>query len=323
LSKKGLIITICLVVLAGALVAGAAVYFGSVNVAVLNPQGEVAEKERNLIYFTLALSAVVVLPVFAMLGIFAWKFREGNEKAVYRPDWKSNGRLEVVWWGIPCLIILVLGIVAWRTSHDLDPYRSLDSRVKPISVQVVALQWKWLFIYPEQNIASVNLLEIPEKTPIAFTITADAPMNAFWIPNLGTQVYAMSGMSTTLHLIANSPGDYRGSSSNISGKGFADMAFTARAVSAADFGKWVATSQRSNRRLDTATYEKLAMPGTEATPLIYQLANRKLYDTIIKKYMTPGHDTTRQQPPVDPPLNDKNPDMQHMNHSDMPGMEGM
>lgn len=317
------LIAVIIFVIAVALVAAAVFYFSTVNVAVLNPQGAIAEKQRNLIYFTLILSAVVVIPVFIMLGMFAWKFRESNEQANYQPDWKESRGLEVIWWGIPCLIILVLSIITWRTSHELDPYKPLDSTTKPLNVQVVALQWKWLFIYPEQGIASVNLLEIPEKTPINFTITSDAPMNAFWVPSLGTQVYAMSGMSTKLHLIADRPGDYRGSSSNISGKGFADMTFTARAVAPAEFGKWVSARQGSSEKLDMAAYEKLAEPSTRKEPVFYQLADPDLYDKIVMKYMMPGHDTEHEKLPADPLLNEENPATQHMNHMDMPGMEGM
>ncbi len=306
-----------------AVIGAAAYYFSTVNVAVFNPQGEIAEKQRNLIYFTLILSAVVVIPVFVMLGLFAWKFRENSGRGTYRPDWSENKWMEIVWWGIPCLIILVLSVVTWRTSHELDPYKPLASHVKPVEVQVVALQWKWLFIYPEQGVASVNLLEIPEKTPINFTITSDAPMNAFWVPSLGTQVYAMSGMSTKLHLIADRPGDYHGASSNISGKGYADMAFTARAVSSADFGKWVADKQKTGGQLDMPAYEKLAKPGTAKQPIFYRLADAELYDKVVMKYMTPGHETEHGQPPADPPLNEENPATKHMNHMDMPGMEGM
>lgn len=315
------LIAAIVVVLLLAVIAATVYYFSNVDIAVFNPQGEIAHKQRNIIYFTLILSAVVVMPVFIMLGVFAWKFREGNEKANYRPDWKSNHWLEIVWWGIPCAIILVLSVVTWRTSHELDPYKPLDSHVKPLKVQVVALQWKWLFLYPEQGIASVNLLEIPEKTPINFTMTSDAPMNAFWVPSLGTQVYAMSGMSTKLHLIADKPGDYRGSSSNISGKGFANMAFTVRAVNPADFGKWVAEKQNSNEGLDMTAYDKLAKPSTPEKPRFYRLADGGLYDKIVMKYMMPNHDAEHEKVPADPLLNEENPATQHMNHMDMPGME--
>jgi cytochrome o ubiquinol oxidase subunit 2 len=287
------------------LIVAAILYFKGVDVSVLNPQGEIADKERNLIVFTLLLSAVVVIPVFTLLAVFALKYREGNEKATYHPNWDSNRLLELVWWGIPCAIILTLGIVTWRTTHELDPYNALNSTTKPINVQVVALQWKWLFIYPDQHVASVNLLQIPEKTPINFTITADAPMNSFWIPSLGGQIYAMSGMSTKLHLIANKTGDYRGSSANISGKGFSDMRFTARASSKSDFDKWVEGNKASKNSLNLASYSELAKPGTNKDPVFYSLGDQNIYDTIIMKYMTPEQMEESSK------------------GSDMSGMEGM
>lgn len=283
MSKKIRVIAFAVLILG--IVVAAVLFFRSFNVPVLNPQGEVAAKQRDIIVFTLMLSAIVVIPVFAMLGIFAWKFRESNRKARYRPNWDSNKLLEAIWWGIPCAIILILSIVTWRTSHELDPYKALDSDVKPLNVQVVALQWKWLFIYPDQQVASVNLLEIPEKTPVNFTITADAPMNSFWIPSLGSQVYAMSGMSTKLHLMADKPGDHRGSSANISGKGFADMAFTARAASRTDFDAWVQNAKNSGNNLNEATYDKLAKPGVEKQPRFYRLADADLYNKVVMKYM--------------------------------------
>lgn len=262
-------------------------FFKNVNVAVLNPQGVIASQERGLIIFTVILSLVVVVPVFVLLGTIAWKYRENNtKKTTYKPNWDSNRLLETIWWGIPCLIILVLCVVTWQTSHQLDPYKPLDSNVKPLNVQVVALQWKWLFIYPDQHVASVNLLEIPQNTPINFQITADAPMNAFWIPNLGTQVYAMSGMSSQLHLMADKVGDYPGSSSNISGTHFADMRFTARAVTSDAFTAWVGQA-RGNAAFGWNEYTSLAQPGIQAQPTSYNLTDDALYAEIINKYQQP------------------------------------
>ena len=207
-----------------------AFYLQGKDVPVLDPQGVVGIQERNLIIFTCILSVFVVVPVFVMLGVFAWKYREDNTKAEYRPDEEGNKWLEILWWGIPILIIAILGTVTWITTHQLDPYKPLDSNVKPLRVQVVALQWKWLFLYPDQRVATVNELKIPAGTPINFEITADAPMSAFWIPSLGTQVYAMSGMTSKLSLQADKPGTYRGTNSNINGEGYADMHFTVTSV---------------------------------------------------------------------------------------------
>ena len=279
-------------------VAMAVLFFRSVDVPVFDSKGQIADRQRDLIIFTLVLSAVVVIPVFALLGIFAWKFREGNDNATYRPNWDNNRLLETIWWGIPCAIILVLGVVTWRTSHELDPYKSLASNIKPLNVQVVALQWKWLFIYPDQHVASVNLLEMPEKTPVNFKITADAPMNSFWIPSLGSQVYAMSGMSTQLHLMADATGDYKGSSANVSGKGFSSMAFTARSVTKSNFDNWANDTKKTGAPLDKTAYDKLVQPATEEKPLFYSLKDDNLYNEIVMKYMAPAakkDDTTEMK----------------------------
>lgn len=283
----GVIATITIAIL------GAAIYyFSHVNVAVLNPQGQIGAEERNLFVFTIILSLFVVVPVFILLAVIAWKYRDTNtKKKDYKPDWDGDRTLETIWWGIPIVIISILSIITWQTSHTLDPFRALDSNVKPLKVQVVSLQWKWLFIYPDQGVASVNFLEIPEKTPINFEITSDAPMNSFWVPSLGSQVYAMSGMSTQLHLIADHTGDYKGSSANISGKGFADMAFTVRAASDKQFDDWVAQASKGEP-LTQSTYDALAKPDTIAKPVQYKLESTDLYNSIIEKYMQPMHQST-------------------------------
>lgn len=255
------------------------------NPAILNPSGIIASKERDLIIFTVLLGAIVVVPVFFMLFFIAWRYREGNEKAKYTPEWQNNRFIEGLWWGIPLIIISILGVVAWQSSHELDPYRSLSSSEKPIKIQVVALQWRWLFIYPDEKIASMNELRFPVNTPINFEITSDAPMNSFWIPKLGSQVYAMSGMSTKLHLEASEKGDFEGSSANISGEGFADMRFKARAVSKEDYSAWVVTTTRSTDVLNKASYAQLAAPVRDKQIYAYILREPALYDTIVMKYM--------------------------------------
>ncbi len=319
--NKKINIVIVLLLMLG-IVTTAVLFFKGVDVAVLHPQGEIADKQRNLIVFTVLLSAIVVIPVFVLLAFFAWKYRESNTKAIYTPDWDGNKLLESMWWGIPCAIILALSIVTWQTSHELDPYKSLNSNVKPINVQVVALQWKWLFIYPDHHIASVNVLQFPEKTPINFTLTADAPMNSFWIPSLGSQVYAMSGMSTQLHLMATTTGEYHGSSANISGKGFADMTFTARSSSHADFDRWVKQVQSADS-LDMTSYSKLAQPGVNKQPVFYSLKDHTLYDKIIMKYMAPmpKEHHERGQPSLEKSRDYMEDDRSHM--MDAPKMEEM
>lgn len=267
--------------------AGAVVFFQSVDVAVLNPQGEIADKQRALLLFASGLSLIIVIPVYSLLVFFAWRYRDGNKKAAYRPEWASNKWLEIIWWGIPAIIVAMLAVVTFRTSHELDQFRPIESDKAQLKVQVVALQWKWLFIYPEQQVASVNLMQIPEQTPVALDLTSDAPMNAFWVPSLGSQMYAMSGMSSQLHLLANHSGDYRGSSANISGEGFSDMNFTVRASPQTDFDAWIEDIRQNSPGLDMAAYGDLAKPGTVDQPAFYTLADPHLYDKIIMKYMMP------------------------------------
>ena len=278
---------VCLLLVIALVGVGVTLLLKNAQIDVLSPKGEIASKERNLLIFTAVLSLIVVVPVFFMLALFSWKFREGNKKAKYTPDWDSNKFLETIWWGIPCVIILILSVVTWTSSHELDPYKPLNSNIAPLRVQVVSLQWKWLFIYPDEGIASVNLLKIPEKTPINFTVTSDAPMNSFWVPSLGGQIYAMSGMSTQLHLMADGVGSYKGSSANISGKGFADMNFMVHSSNKADFEAWVQQTKSSSTTLDASTYAQLAKPAIAAKPSFFKLDGADLYDTIVMKYMMP------------------------------------
>ena len=258
------------------------------TLAVLDPQGEIASKQRNLILLTAAMSLVIVIPVFAMTFYFAWQYRETNTKARYQPDWDHSRVAETIWWAVPTIMILILAGITWKSSHDLDPFRSISSNTRPITVQVVALDWKWLFIYPEQQIASVNYVQFPAKTPVRFVITSDAPMNSFWIPQLGGQIYAMSGMSTHLNLIASNTGIYRGSSANISGSGFASMNFIAHSSSDSGFQSWVDSARASDSKLTTASYDQLALPSKHNAPKLYSYVDQHLYDTIVSKYMSPN-----------------------------------
>lgn len=261
------------------------VIFKDANIPVLMPKGIIAEKERQLVFIAVALSMIVVIPVFIMLFVIAWRYREQNTKATYSPDWDSNKWIETLWWGVPLVIITILGVITWQSSHELDPFKPLSSATKPVKIEVVALQWKWLFIYPDYGVASVNEVSFPAHSPIDFEITADAPMNSFWIPSLGSQVYAMTGMSTQLHLQADQEGTYPGRSANISGEGFADMSFSAVASSQKGFDEWVKQAKQSGKNLDAGTYASLAKPGSESAPSFYTLKQTDLYDTIVMKYM--------------------------------------
>jgi cytochrome o ubiquinol oxidase subunit II len=271
---------------------GLAIYYvHSHNVPILNPKGTIAAQEKHLMVITLLLSTLVVVPVFAMAIFIVWKYRVGNTKTKkrYEPDWANNRFLETLWWGIPCAIIVVLAIITWNSAHALDPFKPIDTSKKPITIQVVALNWKWLFIYPSENVATVNYIKIPINTPVSFHITSDAPMNSFWVPQLAGQIYAMSGMDTQLHLEASQVGTYNGSSANISGDGFAGMKFQVQAVSAGDYSKWVnSIKQSSDKFLSTSNYEQLARPSENNPHSDYSGVSSDLYDTVINKYMT-GH----------------------------------
>lgn len=287
---------IAILLAVGAVLVTAILLLRGNNFAVLDPKGPIAQEQLNLIIFTSLLSLIVVIPVFVLTFYIVWKYRAGNKKAVYSPEWDRSRTAEAIWWLVPLALIAVLAVITWITTHRLDPYRPIDSDKKPITVQVVALQWKWLFIYPEQKIASVNYLQFPEDTPINFEITADAPMNSFWIPQLGGQVYAMAGMKTKLHLQATEPGEYKGSSANISGEGFAGMKFPAWATSQQEFDKWVESVRQSPYALDMEEYGQLAKPSKNEPPRFYVAPYAELYDTVMMKYMTPGmqnmHDST-------------------------------
>lgn len=257
------------------------------EIAVLNPQGPIAAAQRDLIITATLLMLIVILPVFFMAIFFTWKYRDGNKKVRYTPEWDGNRWAEITWWAIPGIIITVLGVMIWKSSHQLDPFRPLDSAVRPVTVQVVALQWKWLFIYPEHGVASVNFFQIPEDTPINFEITADAPMNSFWIPKLGGQVYAMAGMTTKLHLIADEPGSFEGISANISGEGFSNMTFKAQAGSRAQFDEWIKTLSRSPNKLSWSEYEKLVKPTLKSPVISYSSTEPELHSKVVDKYMKP------------------------------------
>ncbi|MBS3903949.1 MAG: ubiquinol oxidase subunit II [Simkania sp.] len=263
-------------------------YLSTTNVAVLNPKGLIAEKERDLIIISTILMLIIVIPVFILTIYISWKYKAGNHKAKYSPDWDKNHLLESIWWGFPLVIVVMLSVVTYKSCHELDPFKPIETSVKPMKIQVVALQWKWLFIYPELNIATVNFFQVPEQTPIDFEITADAPMNSFWIPQLGGQVYAMAGMRSELHLIANEPGSFRGSSANISGTGFAGMHFIAKASSQDEFNQWVQSVKESSNLLNLDTYSQLVQPSSYNPAASYVLQVGDLFHQIIMKYMMPS-----------------------------------
>ncbi len=257
------------------------------NVAVFSPKGAIALEERNLIINTILLMLIVVIPVFILIFSFTWIFRADNTEAKYTPNWTHNPRLELMWWLPPFLIIAALSVMTWKSTHQLDPYRPIESSVPPITIEVVALDWKWLFIYPDQHIATVNFVEFPVNTPVNFLITGDAPMNSFWIPQLGGQIYAMAGMRTQLHLIANEEGSFNGSSANYSGRGFSGMKFIAKSTSQNEFDEWLASVKNATTTLSFDEYNKLREPSENNPVAYYRGAEQGLFDSIIMKYMAP------------------------------------
>lgn len=278
---------VCIAVIIAVVIAVFGYILRDVTFAVLQPRGQISRGERDLILIALGLGLLVVVPVFTMLFAIAWKYRASNTTASYTPDWDHSRMAETVWWTIPSLLILVLSVITWNSTHKLDPFKPLASSAKPLRVQVVSLDWKWLFIYPEQHIATVNTLEIPIDTPIEFEITSDAPMNSFWIPQLSGQIYAMTGMSTQLHVMADVVGNYRGSSANLSGKGFASMNFQTHARSSADFKDWVNKVKQSPQSLSPSAYQALAKPSQPKAPMYFANSQPNLYNSIVLKYMLP------------------------------------
>lgn len=261
----------------------------SPNALVFMPKGPIGEAQKALFDLALLLMLIVVVPVFILIFYVAITYREQNTRSRYRPEWDHSRIAEGVWWGFPLLIIAILAVITWQSSHDLDPYKPLGSEATSTRIQVVALQWRWLFIYPDQEVATINYVRFPNKTPVEFTITSDAPMNSFWIPELGGQIYAMPGMSTKLHLQANNSGTFQGSSANLSGEGFADMRFIAESTSEDAFTAWVKELHISSPPLTTESYAKISRTSTNRTAQSYILKDKDLYKTIINKYMTHSH----------------------------------
>lgn len=280
MGKKSIVLAALFAV---ALLVATAVYLWNTDIAVIHTAGPIAALEWRVILITVLLSGIVVVPVFWLLFYFAWKYRAGSPaaEAHHRPDWDHDSRAaEIAWWLAPSAIIVVLSVVAWVSSHTLDPYKPLPGGT-PIEIQVVALEWKWLFIYPQEGIASVNMLEIPVGTPIHFSLTADAPMNSFWVPKLGGQIMVMPGMSTQLNLRADRAGEFSGSSANISGEGFSGMGFVVRAVTKDEYDVWVASVRTSSAPLDASSYARLASPTSNNKMATYSLIDSHLYNEIL------------------------------------------
>ena len=254
---------------------------GGCSEGVLDPKGPIAAAERQIMFNSTGIMLAICIPtMLATLGV-AWWFRASNTRARYMPEFAYSGRLELLVWSIPIMTVILVGGVAWVSSYDLDPPKPLAFAVKPVRVQVVALDWKWLFIYPDEGVASVNHLTVPAATPISFEITSSGVMNSFFVPQLGGQIYAMAGMVTRLHLRADHAGTYRGISANYSGAGFSDMHFEVDAVSPEQFAKWVTTARTSGQVLDAQSYAELAKPSQAVAPFTYRAVAPGLFSSIV------------------------------------------
>lgn len=269
-----------------------AAMLGGCTEGVLSPAGPIASAERQILLNSLGIMLTIVIPtILVTLGVAFW-FRASNTRARYLPEFNYSGRLELLVWSIPAMTVLLVGGVAWVGSHDLDPRKPIDSAVAPVTVEVVSLDWKWLFIYPRLGIASVNRLVVPIGTPISFELTSATVMNSFFVPQLGSQIYTMSGMTTHLQLQADHPGAYPGLSANFSGDGFADMRFVVDAVPSAQFAQWVVATRSGGPVLDAAAYRMLARPSHAVPPSAYRSVTPDLFSGILTGQWTPENSRT-------------------------------
>jgi cytochrome o ubiquinol oxidase subunit 2 len=267
------------------LVALACTMLASCEEGVLAPKGPIGQAEKTILFDATVIMLAVVIPVILLTLAFAWWYRAGNRHARYQPDWEYSGRIEVIVWSIPALIVLFLGGMAWISSHDLDPPAGLQNRNKTLEIQVVSMDWKWLFIYPDQNIATVNELTVPVATPVHFRLTSSSVMNSFFIPQLGSQIYTMAGMVTQVNLQADEEGTYPGRSVQFSGDGFSDMKFDVHAIPDARFQQWVTAAKANGVGLDATGYDVLVMPSHSDAPHTFSNVESGLFDRAVMATM--------------------------------------
>jgi cytochrome o ubiquinol oxidase subunit 2 len=255
---------------------------------ILDPQGPIGAAEKTILIDSLAIMLAIVVPTILATFAFAYWFRASNSKAIYWPDWEYSGRIEMVVWSIPALTVILLGGVAWIGSHELDPAKQVDGTGSPVRIQVVSLDWKWLFIYPDQGIATVNELTVPAGAPLRFELTSASVMNVFFIPQFGSMIYTMNGMVTRLQLRADNAGDYQGLSAHFSGDGFPDMLFDVHVVSPLAFPNWVESTSHATQVLNADSYGKLAKQSVENTRPTYRLDDPRFFDAIATQQIPPS-----------------------------------
>ncbi len=288
----------------GGAFAGAALALAGCQVSVLEPKGPIGMAEKSLLIDCVVIMLAIIGPIIIATLAFAWWYRASNTKALYRPDFSHSGRIELVVWSVPLLTIVFLGGIAWISSHELDPGQPIASKGKTLEVQVVSLDWKWLFIYPAQHVASINKIVAPAGAPVHFTLTSASVWDSFFVPELGSMIYTMNAMATQLYLQADKPGSYYGLSTHMSGDGFSDMNFTFDAVPATEFDQWVATAQGSGPVLDAAAYKQLSRQSMADKPMTYHSVTDNLFEDVVSMKLPPGPgpeaSTTKAGPTVVP-----------------------
>ncbi|TAM98003.1 MAG: ubiquinol oxidase subunit II [Rhodanobacteraceae bacterium] len=281
---------------------------GGCDLVLLNPPGDVARQQSDIMIITTIIMALIIVPVMVAIAIVAWRYRASNKRARYDAEWDHSPQLELLVWAVPLFIIIAIGAISWIGTHMVDPYRPLDriasgkpvpADVKPLEVEVVSLRWKWLFLYPQYGIATVNELVAPVDRPIRFKLTSDTMMDSFFVPALAGQIYTMPGMQTILHGVINKPGEYRGFSANYSGAGFTDMRFTFHGMRPQDFDQWIDKVRAAGGDLDRPAYDQLRQPSRAAPVHYYARFDADLYERILNRCVDPGQECKSQMMAAD------------------------
>src|ERR1700704_4164103 len=255
---------------------------------ILDPQGPIGAAEKTILIDSVGIMLAIVLPTIVAIFSFAFWFRASNAKASYLPDWEYSGRIELVVWSVPALTVILLGGVAWLGAHHLDPPKPIEGSSEPLTIQAVSLDWKWLFIYPDHKIATINTLTVPAGVPLQFQLTSASVMNAFFIPQFGSMIYTMNGMATRLNLRADTPGTFQGLSTQFSGDGLADMLFDVHVVPSEQFSKWAQDASGAEKALDQRSYAEIARPSMKSERAIYRLGDPNLFNSIVAQKLPPS-----------------------------------